>query len=79
MVSPVAAPAKTITAGVVPGGTSKPSVNSEDPAAAKAPARSCSNGQSSSVNPAKAVPSQAASCATRIAAAWKDITRSRRR
>ena len=77
--SPVAAPAKTITAGVVPGGTSNPRVNSEDPAAANAPARSCSNGQSSSVNPAKAVPSQAASCATRIAAAWKDITRSRRR
>lgn len=52
MTSPVAAATNTSTDGTVPGGTSNPSVNSDEPAATKASAAPwLSNGHSSSENP----------------------------
>ena len=78
MISPVAAATKTITAGVAPGGSSNPRVNSEDPAATNAAVMSCSNGHSSSAKPTNAVISQTVSWANRIAAACADRIRSRR-
>src|SRR5690348_1769401 len=65
--------------GAPPAGTANPRVNSADPAALKAdPMPSASNGHNSSQNPKNEVASQAASWASRIAAASAASTRSRR-
>jgi hypothetical protein len=51
---PVAAAKKTITAGVVPAGTAKPRVNSEDPASMKADTTPwAANGHNSGANPVR--------------------------
>src|SRR5215469_10592574 len=65
--------------GAPPAGTANPRVNSADPAALKAaPMPRASNGHNSSQNPTNEVASQAASWASRIAAASAASTRSRR-
>src|SRR5262249_24182849 len=72
--------AVTMAEGAPPAGTANPRVNSPDPAALNAdPRPPASNGHNSSQNPTNAVASQAASWASRIAAAWAASTRSRRR
>ena len=65
--------------GTAPAGTANPRVNNEDPAMVKADVTPpVTNGQSSSEYPMKEIPSQAVSCASRIAAACPASTRSRR-
>ena len=76
---PVAAPRKTIADGAAPAGSANPRVNIEDPASVKADATPrAAKGHNSSPNPTKDIPSQAASCASKIAAGCVASSRSRR-
>ena len=75
--SPTAAARNTITAGTAPAGTANPRVNIEDPASTKAETTPrVANGHSSSANPTYATTSQAASWASKIAAACVASSRS---
>jgi hypothetical protein len=78
VIRPVTAATNTIAEGTPPRGSEKPRVNIADPAPVKADPRPMgSNGQSSSTYPAKEIPSQTKSCASRIAGARAASTRSR--
>jgi hypothetical protein len=78
MTSPVTAAANTTAAGGAPAGSSNPRVNIEDPAAVNAvPMPPRTSGHISSQYPINAVPSHAASWASKIAAACPASTRSR--